>query len=405
MWVCGYIMRLTMAKHLSVNREFVAPPPLRPQRVMEPYLPCWCQSGKKWKWCHKDRDKQPKINIHERLAAMRSEYQLGYCSHPEASSSTCSDAIIRAHTVQRSGGLAAIAENGHVVSALAGAQDIFRNHGELLPREVGVRSASTFLGFCAHHDSIMFRPAEVGAVGVTEETTFLLSFRSVAYELFMKRVQLRSTIVQREADNGLPFETLITIQNQLHYTEAGVRLGLADLERWKTSYDEAYKEKRFEDFNFLGVSFSTVLPVVCCGSFHPEYDFAGGTLQRLGRGPLSYEHVTFNLTVLDGRSVAVFGWTDVSGPAEAFALSYGALPASEMAEAAVRLAFEHTENVYLRPSWWRALPEDLKQAAIRRMATGSPFRPERDASCLLTDGLSYTDAATVTARFGRADVP
>ena len=29
---------------------------LAPVRKMAPYKPCWCGSGKKWKWCHKDQE-------------------------------------------------------------------------------------------------------------------------------------------------------------------------------------------------------------------------------------------------------------------------------------------------------------------------------------------------------------
>ena len=116
---------------------------------------------------------------------MYGEFQKGYCSYPEASPETCGR-IVRAHTVQRRGGLHAIAENGHVLSAKTGFQSLFRS-GVFSPSEVGVRSASTFMGFCDTHDNSMFKSVETVPVELTPECCFLLGFRAISYELFQKK--------------------------------------------------------------------------------------------------------------------------------------------------------------------------------------------------------------------------
>lgn len=387
-----------MPEHPSLNLPLLRPRPFTPRRTMEPYAPCWCGSGKKWKWCHKDRERQKPPELHERLAELRAAFARGYCSHPEAGATACSDEIVRAHTVQRRAGLAAIAENGHVISTITAAQDLFKNEGGFVPREIGVRSASAFLGFCSHHDAAMFRPVEVGETVLSTETAFLLSFRAMAYELFMKQAALSTHASERDADKGRPFEVQCAIQEWLHWHETGLRRGLADLERWKAAYDAAYRAKKFDGFGFHGVVFDGILPVVGCGGFHPEFDFAGQPLQRLGRGvDLVYEHVVFNLAVLNGKSVAVIGWNDgTAGPAATFARSFSAVPDDLKAEGAVRLAFEHIENIHIRPSWWYGLSDQQRAAAILRMRTGGPMGPQRQASCLRPDAMHYVGAVGVT---------
>lgn len=387
-----------MPAHPSLNLPLRPPALFTPRRMMDPYEPCWCGSGRKWKWCHKDRERQKPPELYEGLAELRAAFARGYCSHPEAGETTCSDEIVRAHTVQRRGGLAAIAENGHVISTITAAQDLFKNQGEFVPGEVGVRSASAFLGFCGYHDAAMFRPIEVGQALLTIETAFLLSFRAMAYELFMKRAALSAHGSKRDADKGRPFEVQCAIQEWLHWHEFGLRRGLADLERWKATYDAAYRAGNFDGFGFHGVVFDSVLPVVGCGGFHPEFDFAGQSLQRLGRGAdLAYEHVVFNLTVLNGKSAGVIGWNEgTAGPAAAFARSFAAVADDQKAGAAIRLAFEHIENVHIRPSWWRGLSNEQRAAAILRMRTGGPMDPQRQASCLRPDGRHYVGAVGVT---------
>jgi hypothetical protein len=131
--------------------------------------------------------------------------------------------------VQRATGLAAIAESGHVISAKSAFTDLARNEGQLVPREVGVHDASTFMGFCNRHDAAMFRAAEAGAVALTQKTCFLLAFRALAFELFEKQAQLRHLEVLRDADKGRPFEDQCYIQHYLHLRREGVVRGLSDL--------------------------------------------------------------------------------------------------------------------------------------------------------------------------------
>jgi hypothetical protein len=210
--------------------------------------------------------------------------------------------------VQRSTGLAAIADNGHVISAKSAFRDLIKNHGQHVPREVGVHDASTFMGFCNRHDTTMFRAVEAGTVALTQKTCFLLAFRTLAFELFEKQAQLRQLEVQRDLDKGRPFEDQCYIQQSLHVYREGIVRGLADLQQWKAAYDAAFLEQQFDAFRFFGVAFGGILPVVGCGGFYPEFDFEGRALQRLGR-PFPVESVTYNLTVVSVRSVAVLGWT------------------------------------------------------------------------------------------------
>lgn len=386
--------------HASLHAAFIPPPDLRPQKTMKRNHPCWCGSGKKWKRCHRDRESQQRVELGERLSQLYREFQKGYCSHPQAGPEECGHRIVRAHTVQRRGGLAAIAEQGHVVSAKTGSQDLFKNRGLFVPREVGVRSASTFFGFCDTHDNSMFRPVETQSASLTPESCFLLGFRAMSYELFSKRAALRSVNIMRDMDRGTPFEYQCELQQRIHLYEEGTKRGVADCERWKERYDEIFGNRRFEEYRCVSVEYSSVLPIVGCGAFMPEYDFAGNPLQIVSRGDAPHEHVSLNLTVLNGRSVLVIGWTEgKEGPAALFGRSFGNVPDKEKANAAVQLVTEYIENIYMRPSWWRGLPNALRNTLIARIRSGiGVSRPDRELHCLRPDGSPYTTGAHVVGR-------
>ena len=361
---------------------------LVPMRTMDPYKPCWCGSGTKWKWCHKGRETMPPVNINQLLNDMFKQAQTGFCLHPDAPVG-CGGKIVRAHTVQRGGGLTEIAENRHVLSPKEGLRRLPQTDGKLEPASVGINHASTFMGFCDVHDAAMFRAAEYQVSELTDEVAFLLAFRAISYERFSKVIAERWVSVQREVDRGFPFERQVEAQSIIHWTLQGTQMALEDTARWKAAYDDAFTSKSYDRFHFLGIIFEDLLPIVGCGGFMPEFDFAGRPLQWLGRPSESLEHVTLNLGVLNGRSVAILGWLGPpSGPAADFVSSFVALPQDQLADSLVQLAFEHVENIYLRPSWWQNLPGPLRDALAARTKNGT-ISGERLATCLVPDGRCY----------------
>lgn len=382
--------------HPSLTAQFKPPPDLEPQMQMPPYELCWCGSGKKWKWCHRNREQQQPVPIGKLLAEQRAEMVKGYCLHPNASADACSEKIIRAHTVQRRGGLAAIAEEGHVISPKLGFEDIFKNDGQIVPRLHGVRDASTFMGFCGTHDDALFAPIEKEAFVLNSEAAFLLSFRAICYELYTKNASLRAVEIQRELDKGRPFEIQCAIQQHLHFYREGIKRGLRDLETWKSQYDRAYVRGDFGHFSFHGVVLAEALPLVACGAFHPEFSFDGNRLQIITRGDV-FEHVCFNLTVVDGKSVAVFGWTGApNGPSELFCNSFKSLPKEVVANAIFHLACEQLENTYFRPSWWNSQTDAAREHLIQRFRSGIGLGgSERRPDCLFRFEYSFSTAAVI----------
>lgn len=378
--------------HPSLQIPLVLPAELEPKREMGRNERCWCGSGRKWKKCHLGRESRPPPIPGEQSSRLYREFQKGYCSHPEAGPDNCSDRIVRAHTVQRRGGIAAIAESGHVISVKSAMQDLVKNDGAFVPRKVGGRSASTFMGFCAKHDYSMFQPVEKQSFTLSSQSCFLLGFRALSYELFSKRAELRSMQGMRELDSGQPFAFQCQWQQEMNLREYGAKRAQADLERWKRRYDSIFLIRRFEEYRYVGVTFSSILPVVGCGAFHPEFDFAGNPLQMIMCGNEIHEHVAFNLTVLDGSSVLVIGWIgEHKGPAEAFGRSFMDVPDEQKANLGIQLAVEHLENIYMRPSWWGGLPNTTRGALKARMRSGvGASGQDRQSGCLRPDGYPYT---------------
>lgn len=345
-----------MERHPSFDAPLISIEPLRPFPMMEPYKLCWCLSGKKYKWCHLRRETKDPINIFEIEARMNAELEKGYCLYPQGTAGPCGRDVTMAHTIQRKGGLALVAESSHVLTPRTTMAALLESSEAPGPRMIGTRKASVFPGFCNDHDSKLFKLIEAGAPPLTQETAFLFSYRAMSYELFHKEAQQRRNEVQRDLDYGLPFINQAAIQSLLHNFIAPSRLGLAEIERRKREFDEMVLSGNRDIFNFALFRCDTVLPIVGCGAFFPEFDLAGRPLQLLARQGVQYDFITLTVTSYQGQTIIAFGWSGGhDGPSRQLVDSFLKIDDKFKADAILRLLFVQSENIYLRPSWWNAL--------------------------------------------------
>jgi hypothetical protein len=348
------------------------------QRPADPYVPCWCRSGKKWKFCHKDRDKQVPKPAAQIQAELFKIYRSGPCQHPLASADTCSESeAIKSHTVQRGGGLTKIAEQGQVNSFKKAFTDLdlVKKNGQISAKKVYIAAASIFPGFCNFHDTAMFKRPEAPNAILDKWNAFLLSFRALAYESFTKEVTLKYSEKSRhETDYGMPFSQQVGFQIlHLNFLQ-GLHTGVAKMALWKKNYDEMYLENDLSNFRVYGVIFNEILPFVSCGALMPEFDFQTNLLQELWK-PDGIEQICFNVTTLGDCTVAILGWIGSdNGPAARFVDSFASLPDVEKADAALYLAFEYLENTYTRPSWWNALAPYTQKTLDDKIAGGADLK-------------------------------
>ncbi|MCX2697083.1 hypothetical protein [Ochrobactrum chromiisoli] len=117
-----------------------------------------------------------KANIAEFFATLKVGFNK--CLWPTLA---CKEKAINAHSVQNASSLGLIAENNHVA-----ALGMRVNGGEpnCVFSKVGRNKASTFAGFCSHHDTKLFKPIDTKPLSLLDqEQLFLIAYRSVTREL------------------------------------------------------------------------------------------------------------------------------------------------------------------------------------------------------------------------------
>jgi hypothetical protein len=321
---------------------------------------CWCRSGKKFKHCHFDRESAPAfspkdlVEIRKRLGVRR------ICLHPLASENECSPQHASAHSVSLRY-LERIALAQHVYTY---ENDITRNvftSLQVRPRKIGVRDASAFQGFCARHDNELFRRIDQEDPRLDLQSSFLLSYRAFAREVYFKQEQLRMIPFHRQLDGGMSHDKQVRHQRDIDELESVVRFGLTEMEAGKRRYDNMFRSGDYSKFGCY--SFVTrEAPHVCCSGAAPMVaSLMGDTLARPEDVESYLEEVALTILPLEAGGLVSFGWLEPSMFGAMFLDAVRSAPACEIADRTLTFMFGNLENVFMGIPWWDQLDDHTKE--------------------------------------------
>ncbi|MCP4049845.1 MAG: SEC-C domain-containing protein, partial [bacterium] len=193
--------------------------------------PCWCGSGKKYKKCHLNQEVTEPPSLNKLIQYSKKVFNKKVCLHPNAEK-TCLKNIVRAHTVQKSGGLSHIAECGKVLQFVPSVASLYKGNTGIIPSKIGIKTASTINGFCNKHDNEIFRPIDTNEFIPCLEHAFLVGYRSLCRDLYYKQAQVN------EAPNLRAMNQQEYFQEYMNDFEYNNHIGLNELKEKKKRYDE-----------------------------------------------------------------------------------------------------------------------------------------------------------------------
>ncbi|SNT68294.1 SEC-C motif-containing protein [Amphiplicatus metriothermophilus] len=354
---------------------------------------CWCGSGKKYKRCHWNRENQSPIPVWSAADAFKAAHSQCLCLAPQNLASACSGKIVKAHTVPRSGSLKRIAKDGHVYGWSFSDLNKRANHqGIPQPTRIGLNIASTFMGFCDAHDNAIFKPVENEKFVFSPEQCFLLGYRALAYEKYMKDAQANSINIIRDVDKGWSLNHQISHQNGVALYTHGVTAGQRDIDEDKSFYDNVLTSEDYSSMRSYIVKFEKTPTIMCSGRLAPIYDFTGALLQDGCDPNVKLRHLSLNSFASGDGGAVVFTWLeDSDNVCVPFARSLHATDHAILADTLTRLMFENLQNIYWSPTWWDNLPDESKAALIKRFADATDLTKPIDPQALAPDGRSYND--------------
>lgn len=281
--------------------------------------PCHCGSGEKYKKCHliieeqKHSRQEKKLEIHELQKIFDSTLHTEICVASDLNTpKICTNKIINAHTLTKSLSLEKIAQNGHVYSFKN--KDlffVFQNKGLTELRKIGVRTASTFKGFCSYHDDYLFSSLEKENFILKSEQILALFYRSFALEYYKK---------QNVLDNARKsFKPLIKSFN-VQKLDLRSEMIVGNIKRAKLDFKDTLKIKDkivgyFNNRNDISLrtyalKINNGIPFVCTGLFALYKDISNETLQDIYDYELvRLEYLSLNIFYAkDGSAWIVLNW-------------------------------------------------------------------------------------------------
>ncbi|ENB9662480.1 SEC-C domain-containing protein [Pseudomonas juntendi] len=325
---------------------------------------CWCKSGKKFKHCHLDIDRQPPVAAHTVLQTLGSFKKNKKCSVPQSLQHECSGGIINAHTVSKSSSLKAIARNGHVLKISIELKVNIPPKIKL--SEVGINSASTFTGFCASHDKKLFSTIEDQPFKPVPSHCFLIMYRGISREIFSKEYASKTFDFMRILDRGKSLAEQVVIQNASALLGNNNSLTTSDLKHIKSKLDTMLVTGDYSDLNYAVFTLESPPPIMGSAIVGPTFDFDGYEAQKITSIPGDMpDYMTINSFASDGKGFIVLSWlSEHSLTCNKLIRQFldKKLTADSLAAFMVLLI----ENFYISPSWWESL-DNGTQALIKNM--------------------------------------
>lgn len=367
---------------------------------------CQCGSGLKVKKCSCNKQSEDRrASAFKIRASVRKLHASGACLHPSADKSTCGSRAIQSHTVRRSADLSVIAHKGHVYQGNADLETLFENGGRIAVELIDVNRASTFFGFCAKHDTEIFSPLENQELAPTDEQAFLLAYRVVSKELYLKTRHVETLDIVLNAAKGAEISIGDFNREMMEYAKIGAKAAVSELSQEKARLDDELLKRDFSNIHHLTFHLTQVPDIVCSGIVQPRCTFDDKPLQDLADLSIEPAYTTFSLLTLGGqRGAAVFAWRSSSDAVvKALLASLLKLPMVEIPAALVRFSLSEFENCFLRPSWWENLPAQQRTALTERLMHNVGWSSQVDCGYLNDDGMRPVDW-TIERISGNTDI-
>lgn len=330
---------------------------------------CWCGSGLKYKKCHLNRDKQQPVEKSQIFKQLNSFYDYKTCSAPKSIKHECSQNIVKAHSVSKGSSLKEIAKAGHVLTTFKAISPTYKT-SKLEPKKVGINRASTFTGFCGHHDNTLFSEIEDKEFKATEKQCFLVAYRALSREIFVKNRANSTLEMTKNLDKGmnLPFQK--RHQAIQSYLSNNNDLSTGDLEYLKDILDSCFEEDKFERINHLVFKLEQAPQVMASAAVAPTVDFQGNLIQSITSDPkIIPDYLIINVFSSNGTGYIVLSWVE-EHQKTCMELYKSLMKTSSPEDSLTVFLFAMIENIYLSEEWWNNLVEEDKEYLMKIFSHG-----------------------------------
>lgn len=290
------------------------------------------------------------IKVKKVFSKFKNDATIKECFHFK--NDECSNKIIAAHSLQRSGVLDILEEE------IAGNRILYsfciskiKLDEYILPigfEPLGKKEASTFFGFCGFHDLETFKEIENKSVDLNnDEHCFLLSYRAFAREFHIKNQS-----IQGYETNDYFKENVSEVKELLEGSKMGHNDGLYVKKRM----NDILKRRAFDELEYLTFELNYVVPLAVSSSITPEYDLRGRVFNRSLDPDIRYQYVNFVVQpTKEGKTNILFSCLPEDSKALEFLDDLSSLKEHIFLKRVSSLIIGYVENAFFSPKVWKSL--------------------------------------------------
>ncbi len=278
--------------------------------------------------------------------------------------------IVSAHTLSVESMLRKIAVEGHVYSP-----DMRKEMSADVPpiqiKLKGIRDVSVFNGFCVSHDRDLFSCIETEPYRFLKKQNFMLAYRAVARECYLKRKMAESLPKPEEfAEIHGITDTLKLSEAALMYQAASLR-GAEEAETLKATLDAYLVNSLWSRLITHVILFPEPPTVLATAAFQPFFDLNGVKLQEYQDLEAEMSQISISVIPVETGGAAIFSWLDTanSAPRKYF---NSILQARDITASVLHVIFDNVENFAINPSWYESLTKEQQDYIFSRVLIFEP---------------------------------
>lgn len=300
----------------------------------------------------------------KRTAEYRNTGRISECFYHDKTK--CAGPIKQSHSIQRNGRLSIIEGdvkgNKMIYTFTESELDEHTYYKTLKP--IGKAAASTFFGFCDHHDTHLFSPIETKPFDGSDFQCFLHSYRAFAHSYHRKKEELRAYLAESDFTKQIP---MYLRRDLIKANEIGVAEG----EIAKKMIDSMMEKSDYEGLEYFIHTIPDCFPIACSSQIMPPYSINGVPLNNHDDPNIPFSGIM--LTVLPDNNQTIIILACFPDDEKAIILfdELEQLPILKLHKAISTLLITCAENTFFSPALWNALGHlqqrqlcsELRQAA------------------------------------------
>lgn len=307
------------------------------------------------------------IEIKKRSSQFRKDAKIKQCFHFDSQS--C-DKIIKAHSLQENGVLSLLEHlvEGNKVVYSFGRPKVkpeFKLEGF---EPLGKVIASTFSGFCQHHDISLFAEIENNGLNVKDKThLFFMAYRAFAKEYHAK-FEVGKAYKCNKHYNDLRF------RERTNQMIKGNLVAQFDVQLVRTNLNKLLKTKNYNSLSHYCMTVDFFVPIACSSAITPSRSYYGKHLNKIEdlSTPLQYIMVNVIPTEKDETHI-IFSFFPNDKYSVIFIDELRQLSKIKRLQAITSILIGSIENVFISPMIWESMKEKEKNILMKELRDTTPI--------------------------------